>query len=133
MANSFVELKFRPGIRNKAVPVGHHHLWQGFRIYGFSRFDDLGFREDVGDQRINLVVLERTGRAERHRTRDVIEQGRCIWPVTLHRFDRSFACKRAAPAEQTIAAYALARLPCILSPWQAAQLSAKSFAPAFAV
>ena len=68
-------------------------------------------RQDVGAERIHLVVAEAVGRGERHRPLDVVEERRRVRPVALDRLHRRLrrvaVDERAAAADQAVTEAAL--------------------------
>jgi hypothetical protein len=107
---SAVERELRPAVRDEAVFVRHRDFRQRLGVHRVCRLDDFGLGQDVGDHRIDIIVLERAGRAEWHCPLDVVEQCRRIWPIAFDRFDRSLRGKRATATEESIPADAFLRI-----------------------
>src|SRR5690349_17633666 len=101
----------RPRVADEAVAVGHAHVGERLRVYRRIRADDVGAREDVGAQRVDVVVAQRVGRGERHRALDVVEERRRVRPVALDRLHRRLrrvgVDEGAAAADQAVAETAL--------------------------
>src|SRR3954471_23399626 len=98
---------------DEIIPVRHLHLRQGLGIHRITLADELVGGEDVGGERIDLVVAERARVGPGHRTADVVEQRRGIGPEILDGLERLDAValelalgdERGAPA--TLAALAV--------------------------
>src|SRR4029079_17121549 len=105
-----IELKLGSRIRLEPVFVWHRHLGERLCVHGFVWLDNLGLREDVGHDAVDVVIAQRSRCVERHGAFDIVEQRCGVGPVAFDRLYWSFARKRAAPAKQLVAADALRRI-----------------------
>src|SRR5215472_4477520 len=58
-APSTIKLKFRPRVAEEAVAVRHLDLWQRLGVEDVALPDDIGLAEDIGDDGVDLIVVER--------------------------------------------------------------------------
>src|SRR5512140_1169011 len=64
--------------------------------------------EDIGGDRVDVVIAQRLRRVLRHGAADIIEQGRRVGPEAADGAYRFRRCQRALPADQPVADAALA-------------------------
>src|SRR3984893_4611774 len=68
---------------DEVVAIGHVHLRQGLRIHRIVRADQFVLRENVGRERVDFIIGERTRRLKRNGAANEIEDRRCIRPEIL--------------------------------------------------
>src|SRR5262249_23874312 len=101
-------------LADEPIAVGHLHLGQSLCIHHIIFADYLIERENIGGERVYLVVRERLRLLPRHRTPRVIEYCRGIRPIVadlLYRIaiggiERTTADQRTARATATLLAMA---------------------------
>src|SRR2546423_11771583 len=70
---------------DEVVAVRHDYLWQRLRVYRVALADKLVQREDVGRDRVDLVVGEGVWFRIGHRAAHEVEDRRRVEPVILDR------------------------------------------------
>src|SRR5262245_11410834 len=101
-------------LADEPIAVGHLHLGQSLCVHRIIFTNYLIERENIGGERVYLVVRERLRLLPRHRTPRVIEYGRGIRPIVadqLYRIaiggiERTTADQRTARAAATLLAMA---------------------------
>src|SRR5215471_19526607 len=85
------------------VLVGHLYPRQALRIDGVALANDTVEMEQIGRDRIDLVVAQRLGRNQRHGSAHVIEDRCRIGPVAANRLDRRLRSgERPLAADQLV-------------------------------
>src|ERR1700754_4416903 len=102
-----------PGICNKHVAIRHPDCGKRPGIERRVCRQQAVETEDVGGDRIDVIVAQRLRCVLRHGATDVIEQGRRVWPIAADGTHRLWRCKRALPADEPVANAALA--PCAVT------------------
>ena len=92
---------------DEIIAIWHTHLRERGRIHFVVFTDQFVLREEKGDERIDLLVSERTRRGERHRPADEVEQRGGVGPVIRDRLAAVEARLRGA-ADQPRGTAALA-------------------------
>src|SRR3954463_4809925 len=98
----------RPGIADEPVAVRHLDRRKRIGIERRIRSHQPVQVQDVRRHRVNLLIAERLRRVLRHRTANVVEQRRRIWPIAADGPDRLWRCYRALPTDEPITQPALA-------------------------
>src|SRR5450432_2769427 len=73
---------------DEVFAIGHFHLRQGLRIHHLVGADQFVLCENVGRERVDFIIGERTRRLKRHGAANEIEDRRCIRPEILDGFLR---------------------------------------------
>src|SRR5262249_33313437 len=71
-------------LADEPVAVRHPHLGQSLRVHHIILADDVIESENVGGERVHLVIGKRLRLRPRHRTACVIEYGRGVRPVVAN-------------------------------------------------
>jgi glucose/arabinose dehydrogenase len=94
--------------QNEVIAIGHFHFWQGLRVHRVVRADQFIARENVGRQRVSLIVSQRMRHLRRHGPADEIKNGGRIRPEVPDGFLRRIDADEFTVADQRILIAALA-------------------------